>query len=79
MVSFVDELFCLTTAYPSVLLLLKGLCHEMNIFFEGPKNQNSIGTFLMSSEGFHEFWLVLVLIAKIRSATIIRELFDNRL
>ncbi len=59
--------------------LSKGLCHEMNIIFEGPKNQNSIGTFLMSSEGFHKFWLVLAIIVKIRSITIIRELFDNRL
>jgi hypothetical protein len=38
MLSLVDELFCKTTAHPSVLLLLKGLCHEMNIVFKGPKN-----------------------------------------
>jgi hypothetical protein len=32
---------------------LKGQCHEMNIFFEGPKNRNSI--FLMSAYGFQNF------------------------
>jgi hypothetical protein len=54
MLSFVDELLCMTTAHPSVLLLSKGSCHEMNIFFEVPKNKK-VDTFLMSAEGCHKF------------------------
>jgi hypothetical protein len=60
MVSFVDELSCMTTAHPSVLLLLKGLCHEMNNFLKVLYKNKKVSTFLMSDEYFHNFWLSFV-------------------
>ncbi len=50
-----------TAANPAVislLLSLKGQCHEMNNFFEGLENQ--INTFCIGADGFYNFWSSLV-------------------